>query len=88
MGRVRVGGEHSRWIKWCEQRSRGMKADSVWVIENKLGCLEGSCGRNHQLSLARPLANAQVSSSTFIPITKSVKILDVQMCMCLICVCT
>lgn len=54
---------------------------------NKLSCLEGkelvlrSGGRNHQLSLAGPLPNVWVSRSTFTPIHKLVKILDVKTCM-------
>lgn len=55
MGRVCLGGEHSRWMQWHEQRSGGMKADSVWVVVNMLSCLErkelvlGTCGWNRQL---------------------------------------
>lgn len=55
MGRICLGGEHSKWMQWREQRSGGMKAGSVWVVVNILSCLEGkelvlgSCGRNHQL---------------------------------------
>lgn len=50
-----------------------MKAGSTWVTAIKLSCLEGkglmlaTCGRNHHLSLAQLLANAQVFRSTFAP---------------------
>lgn len=41
MGRVCLGGEHSKWMQWRAQRSGGMKADSVWVVVNILSCWRG-----------------------------------------------